>query len=136
MIRSLAFALLSFLPAASLADTWAVGGYDPVAYLSQDRAVAGRSDLATNWRGQQYHFATPENRAAFEANPRAYVPGLAGYCVVALAEGRLEPGDPRNFVIIGSRLYLVGSASRKAQLLENPRELLMHARDRFVQLSR
>ena len=113
-----------------------MGGYDPVALMADDEAIAGRPELVTNWQGKQWHFSSVENRAAFEANPRAYAPGLEGYCVVALSEGRLEPGDPRNFVLIGNRIYLLGSAQRRAQLLDNPREILMRARDSFAQISR
>lgn len=134
MFRPVLVCLALAAPAAH-ADVWAMGGYDPVALMDSD-TVAGRPDLVTNWQGKQWHFANDENRAAFEANPRAYAPGLDGYCVVALSEGRLEPGDPRNFVVIGNRIYLLGSAQRRAQLLDNPREILMQARDRFAQISR
>ncbi|MDO5657227.1 MAG: YHS domain-containing (seleno)protein [Paracoccus sp. (in: a-proteobacteria)] len=130
------FLLCLALATPAHADVWAMGGYDPVAMMADDEAAAGRPDVVTNWQGKQWHFNSVENRAAFEANPRAYAPGLDGYCVVALAEGRLEPGDPRYFVLIGNRIYFLGSPQRRTQIMDNPRELLMRARDNFAQLSR
>ncbi|WBU60550.1 YHS domain-containing (seleno)protein [Paracoccus albus] len=123
------------LPLPAFADGWALGGYDPVAYVTRDAAIEGRGDISTSWRGKQYHFVSEENRALFEANPRAYTPGFDGLCVVALSEGRPEPGDPRLFVIIGQRVYLVGSESRRQQLIENPRQLLMKAKNMWVRVS-
>lgn len=130
----LVFALA--LPLPGFAGQWALGGYDPVAYMLRDKAVAGRADIVTNWRGATYHFASDANRALFEANPRAYLPGFGGLCVVALAEGRSEPGDPREFVTIGQRLYLVASPARRQVLLGDPRGILMKAKTMWQKLAR
>ncbi|WBU55952.1 YHS domain-containing (seleno)protein [Paracoccus sediminicola] len=134
LLKPLIFVLLASLPSASLAQKWALGGYDPVAYVTRDQAVPGRGDISTKWRGKDYHFASNENRALFESNPRAYTPGFDGLCVVALAEGRAEPGDPRQFVTIGQRVYLTGSSARKRELLERPRKILMEAKGMWVKL--
>ncbi len=123
------------MPLAAWAQEWALGGYDPVAYVTQNAAIEGENEISTTWRGKQYHFVSEENRALFEANPRAYTPGFDGLCVVALAEGRSEPGDPRMFVTIGQRVYLVGSEHRRQELMANPRELLMMAKTMWLRLS-
>ncbi|WP_294930803.1 YHS domain-containing (seleno)protein [uncultured Paracoccus sp.] len=121
------FGLLLLAPAAWAQD-WALEGIDPVAYTVQGQAVAGRSDIATRWGGKSWHFATEENRATFESNPRAYAPGLNGLCVVALSEGRAEPGNPRHFVVIGQRTYLVRSENARQRLQQDPRKVLMEAK--------
>ena len=133
-LKATAAAFLLVLPAQAPAQEWALGGYDPVAYVTDDSAVPGRGDIVTSWRGQEYHFASETHRALFEANPRAYVPGFGGLCVVALTEGRSEPGDPREFVTIGKRVYLAGSPERKQRLLDNPRDLLMKAKGMWLKL--
>ena len=133
-LKTLVLAACLASPLAAVAQEWALGGYDPVTYVTRNAAVPGEGDISTTWRGKQYHFASEENRALFEANPRAYTPGFDGYCVVALSEGRSEPGDPREFVTIGQRVYLVGSAARKQELLAHPRELLMKAKNMWVKL--
>lgn len=133
-LKSATFALLLALPIPAVAQDWAIGGYDPVAYVTQEKAVAGRADIVTTWRGREYHFASESNRALFEANPRAYTPGFDGLCVVALTEGRSEPGDPRQFVTIGQRVYFVGTENRKQVLLSHPRDLLMKAKGMWLKI--
>ena len=134
-LTTLILATALALPLAAVAQQWALGGYDPVTYVTQNAALEGQGDISTSWRGKQYHFTSEENRALFEANPRAYTPGFDGLCVVALSEGRSEPGDPRMFVTIGQRVYLVGSDMRRRELMAHPRELLMKAKTMWLRLS-
>ncbi|MEZ5724214.1 MAG: YHS domain-containing (seleno)protein [Paracoccaceae bacterium] len=134
-LTTLILATALALPIAAVAQQWALGGYDPVTYVTQNAALEGQGDISTSWRGKQYHFTSEENRALFEANPRAYTPGFDGLCVVALSEGRSEPGDPRMFVTIGQRVYLVGSDMRRRELMAHPRELLMKAKTMWLRLS-
>ena len=133
-LKSTLLALLLTLPLSAFAGDWALGGFDPVAYVTQERAVPGRGDIVTTWRGREYHFSSEANRALFEANPRAYTPGFDGICVVALTEGRSEPGDPRQFVTIGQRVYFVGTEGRRRELLSHPRDMLMQAKGMFLKL--
>jgi len=129
MIRPILASLLLALPALeSRAQNWALDGMDPVSYGAENAAVPGRTDLVTVWRGQAWHFASEHNRNLFEANPKAYAPGLGGLCVVALSEGRSEPGNPRYFVVIGQRTYLVRSPQARERLLADPRHVLMRAK--------
>lgn len=129
MIRALFTSLLLSLPVSpALAQDWALDGMDPVSYGTENAAVPGRSDLVTLWRGKAWHFASEQNRSMFEANPGAYAPGLGGLCVVALSEGRSEPGNPRYFVVIGQRTYLLRSEHARERLLADPQRLLMRAK--------
>ncbi|MFV0293088.1 MAG: YHS domain-containing (seleno)protein [Paracoccus sp. (in: a-proteobacteria)] len=132
LLKTMISALFLCLPFGVAAQDWALGGYDPVTYLTQNSAIPGRGNITTGWRGKEYHFASDENRALFEANPRAYTPGFDGLCVVAMSKGQVIPGDPQQFVIIGQRVYLVGTEADKELLLSNPRELLMKAKSNWV----
>lgn len=125
---------LLIAPVASAAQ-WALGGMDAVSYRKAGRATPGRADVVTHWAGQDWHFATEANRAQFEANPRAYAPAFNGYCPVSLAEGRPQPGDPRQFVIVGERLYLLRSAQARKTLLASTRDILMRAKAAFVAMA-
>ncbi|MFV0386266.1 YHS domain-containing (seleno)protein [Paracoccus sp. (in: a-proteobacteria)] len=109
------------------AQEWALDGYDPLGYAS-GRAVPGRSDIATMWKGKLWHFASEENRSRFEADPRAYAPGFGGLCPVALSRGERVAGDPQHFVIIGNRLYLLRSDAAEREMMQDPRKILMEAR--------
>lgn len=127
MIR-LVLALLTISATTACAQDWALDGMDPVSYGHEGAAVPGRSDIVTMWRGEAWHFATEQNRNIFEANPRAFAPGLGGLCVVALSEGRSEPGNPRYFAVIGQRTYLLRSESARERLLADPQRVLMRAK--------
>ncbi len=107
---------LLLYPLAAVAQDWALEGYDPVGYVAQGRPVPGRSDIATMWKGKIWHFASEDNRARFEADPQGYAPGFAGNCPVSLSEGRMERGDPRYFMVVGSTLYLMRSAQAQRQM--------------------
>lgn len=117
---------MSVLPAA--AQDWALGGYDAVGYSRSGQALPGRPDISTMWKGKVWHFATEDNRARFEADPRSYAPEFDGLCPVALARGLREPGDPQHFAIIGNHLYLLRSTENERVLMKAPREILTKAK--------
>ena len=48
-LHPLAAALLLTLPLSAFAGDLALGGFDPVAYVTQERAVPGRGDIVTTW---------------------------------------------------------------------------------------
>lgn len=132
LLIALASLVLSILPAA--AQDWAIEGYDVVSYVAQGRPEAGRSDISTMWKGKVWHFATEENRARFEADPRAFAPGFSGNCPVSLAEGRQEPGNPQYFMIFASQLYLFRSSGARKQMQEHPRDTLARAQSVWAAL--
>ena len=84
----------------------ALSGYDAVAYFSEGRPVEGSAELTTEWRGASWRFVSPENLAAFRANPAAYAPQYGGYCAYAVAKGGTAPGDPKVWRIVDGKLYL------------------------------
>lgn len=136
MIRALLTSLLLISPVSpALAQNWALDGMDPVSYGTDNAAVPGRSDLVTLWRGKAWHFASEHNRTLFEANPGAYAPGLGGLCVVALSEGRSEPGNPRYFVVIGQRTYFLRSERARARLMADPQQVLMRAKAYWARMN-
>ena len=101
LVAVAAHAARADMPAAAQGG-WGLEGHDPVSYFTDGVPRAGRADVVVKWRGQMWHFSTFENRAAFEANPAQFAPRFRGYCVVALAGGRLSPGNPGVFVISSS----------------------------------
>lgn len=89
----------------------ALRGYDPVAYVTEGRALRGSPDFALMWRGATWFFATAAAREAFEMNPEAYAPQYGGYCAYAMAEGDLAPTAPEAFAVANGRLYLTYSTA-------------------------
>ena len=87
-------------------DKVAIGGYDPVAYFTQGRAVKGRKEISASHRGVTYLFASEEDRKLFAESPGKYVPTYGGWCATAMAKGEKVEIDPANFKITNGRLFL------------------------------
>lgn len=127
-MKPLLASLLMLSPALpACADDWAMGGFDAVSFAQSSQPLPGRSDIATMWKGELWHFASEENRARFEADPRSYAPAFGGLCPVALSQGRRLPGDPRHFVIIGDKLYLLRSDRAERRFKAEHRAILARA---------
>ncbi len=84
----------------------AVDGHDPVAYFTEGRPVAGSRALESEYNGATWRFASAANKAAFDAEPARYAPQYGGYCAWAVSEGYTAKGDPANWRIVDSKLYL------------------------------
>ncbi|SEG12130.1 hypothetical protein SAMN05421751_11185 [Jhaorihella thermophila] len=100
-------------PVVSAEGGVAIRGYDTVAYFRQGQAVRGRPDIAVQWKGAVWRFASEDNRETFESNPRAYAPRFGGYCAYAVSRGHLAAGDPRAWRIVGGHLYLIHDPALK-----------------------
>jgi len=88
-------------------DGLAIRGYDPVAYFTERRPVAGDPAFSLEWNGARWRFASQENRDVFSANPGTYAPQYGGFCAWAVAaKGKLYSTQPANWSIVGGRLYL------------------------------
>ena len=84
----------------------AVGGYDPVAYFTQGKAIAGRETITAEHAGATWRFASEANRDAFKADPGKYAPQYGGYCAYAVAKGATAKGDPEAWTVRDGKLYL------------------------------
>ena len=84
----------------------AIRGYDPVAYLTENRAVKGQKAITYNWNGAVWHFASKANLEAFKADPTKYAPQFGGYCAYGVAEGYTPETDPQAFKVVDNKLYL------------------------------
>jgi hypothetical protein len=84
----------------------ALRGYDPVAYFTAGRPVAGSETLTYSWQGTSWRFASEENRAAFIANPARYAPQFGGYCAYAVSQGTTADGDPHQWAVVDGQLFL------------------------------
>lgn len=92
---------------ASDDDNVAIKGYDVVAYFTDMTATPGSSEHVVEWRGAKWHFASAENMARFQENPRAYAPQYGGYCAWGVAaKNDLFEIDPQAWKIVDNKLYL------------------------------
>ncbi|MCB2094812.1 MAG: YHS domain protein [Rhodobacteraceae bacterium] len=93
-------------PEVFATDGVAISGYDPVAYFTEGRPVAGNPAHALKWRGATWRFASAGALDAFEMNPAAYAPRYGGYCAYAMAKGAVASTAPEAFTIDEGALYL------------------------------
>jgi YHS domain-containing protein len=84
----------------------AINGYDPVAYFTERKPVAGKADITWSWKGATWRFATAQNRDAFKASPEKYAPQYGGYCAYAVAKGSTAKTEPEAWSIVADKLYL------------------------------
>lgn len=84
----------------------AIHGYDPVGYFTQGKPLDGADEFRLRWMGAIWRFASAENMAAFEANPKAYAPRFGGYCAYAMSKGAIATSVPEAWTIHDGRLYL------------------------------
>ena len=84
----------------------ALEGYDPVAYFTEGKPVAGSDAASYHWRGATWQFSTPEHRDAFIADPERYAPQFGGYCAFAMSRGTTVDGDPHQWAIVDGKLYV------------------------------
>jgi hypothetical protein len=87
-------------------DGVAINGYDPVAYFTEGQPVRGAVEIAHDWNGATWRFATAANRDAFAAEPEAFAPQYGGYCAYAVANGYTARTDPDAFTVHDGKLYL------------------------------
>jgi YHS domain-containing protein len=89
-----------------LVDGTGAGGYDVVAYRTENAAKPGNEAIAADFEGVRYRFINEANRAMFTADPAKYVPAYGGYCAYAVSQGYTAKIDPEAFTVVEGKLYL------------------------------
>ena len=84
----------------------AIGGYDAVAYHTDNAALPGDDSISFEYNGATWHFTSEENRDLFVADPERYAPAYDGHCAYGAALDGKVPGDPELWAIVDDVLYL------------------------------
>lgn len=84
----------------------AIKGFDPVAYFTVGKPTKGSAEHSVEYKGATWHFASADNKAAFEADPAKYEPAYGGYCAYGVAQGYLVKIEGNAWAIRDGRLYL------------------------------
>jgi YHS domain-containing protein len=87
-------------------STVGVGGYDVVAYHTQNKALRGTGFHAARYEGVTYLFASKANHDTFLANPGRYLPEFGGYCAFGASVGKKIYADPTVWKLVDGKLYL------------------------------
>jgi YHS domain-containing protein len=98
----------------------AIGGYDPVAFFTDGKPIAGSAEFELRYGGAVWRFANVGNRAAFAASPDVYMPQYGGYDPVGVAHGVAVAGNPDVWFIAGEKLFLFYDGSRRDKFATDP----------------
>lgn len=109
----------------------AIGGFDPVAFFTDARPMAGDADFELTQAGAVWRFRNEGNRAAFVTHPEIYSPQFGGYDPVDVARGVAYPGNPQLWLVSGDRLYLFGRAESRDAFAAQPATVLKEGRKRW-----
>jgi hypothetical protein len=112
----------------------AIDGFDPVAYFTDARPLAGRPDFEASQAGAVWRFRNEGNRSVFLAHPEVYSPQFGGYDPLDVARGVAAAGDPRFWLIAGQRLFLFGRPESRDAFAADPARHARQARQRWPQL--
>ncbi len=88
------------------------GGYDFVAYFTDNAAVKGSKEFTHEINGVKYQFASAQHKDLFKSSPEKYLPVCDGYCAWGVAEKGIKvPVNPQTFKVIDDQLYLFFNGS-------------------------
>jgi hypothetical protein len=96
-------------------------GADVVAYFAENRYQPGLPQFKSQYEGVTLRFASAEHKAAFDADPKRYLPQFGGYCTNGIAYGIPWGGDADTWAIIDGRLYIFGGQASKDAFMLDPR---------------
>lgn len=106
----------------------AIMGYDTVAYFTEGQATKGSPEISHQWMGATWHFAKPEHRDAFAAEPIRYAPQYGGYCSAGVVTDEVTANiDPEAWSIVDGKLYLNYSKPVREEWEENSDEMIAKA---------
>src|SRR5512135_413730 len=98
----------------------AIDGIDPVSYFDPGKPEKGAADISYDFGGRRYLFVSLEHRAAFAADPQRYLPQFGELCTAGLSSSIKAEADPREFRVVGGKLYLFSSATARSFVDKNP----------------
>lgn len=84
-----------------------VDGYDPVSYLTVNKAVKGKSEISSTYKGATFYFSSATNRDLFKKDPEKYLPQYGGYCAYGIGDHNEKvPVNPETFTVMDGKVFL------------------------------
>lgn len=83
-----------------------MGGYDPVAYFTDKKAIKGSSQFSARYNGATYYFTSQEHADMFKEHPDMFAPLYGSFCGYAMAFARRRPVNPEYWNIVDGHLIL------------------------------
>jgi YHS domain-containing protein len=83
----------------------AIGGYDPVAFFTENQPVKGDSRYQFQWKDATWLFSSQANLDSFRSSPDKFAPQYGGYCAYGMAEGHKAPTEVDTWTLVDGKLY-------------------------------
>ncbi len=87
-------------------DGVAIHGFDPVAYFTDSKPVAGSAEFTHVYKGSTFRFANAKNQKEFAKAPEKFAPQYNGYCAYGVSKGAKAKIEPEQFAIVEGKLFL------------------------------
>ena len=84
----------------------AIRGYDPVAYFTEGKPVAGKPEFTHVWKSATWYFSSAANRDKFRQDPERWAPQYGGYCAYGVAQGYAVKIEVDQWSVVDGKLYL------------------------------
>ncbi|SFV56338.1 hypothetical protein MNB_SUP05-5-480 [hydrothermal vent metagenome] len=111
-------------------NEYAVQGYDPVSYFTENKAVKGKETFQLEYKGNIVLFKNQENLELFQKTPQKYAPQYGGYCAWRMAQdGKGVYGDPTLWKIVDKKLYFNYDKEIQERWLKNIPDFIKKADD-------
>ena len=114
----------------------ALKGYDPVAYFTEKRAMAGTSQYQHEWDGAIYQFVSAKHLELFKGEPDRYLPQYNNWCAASVAKGAKVHGNPEYWLVVDGRLYLFGGPIGPTLMSKEPTAMKSQADDNWSKVSK
>ena len=121
--------------AEEAAQSPALGGYCPVAYIAMNKAIKGDPNISLDYAGEHYVFANADAKKMFEAAPSKYSVAYDGYCATAMAMGKKLESDPTVFAVEEGVTYLFSTAEAKKMFDGKPEGTIKKADSQWAALN-
>jgi hypothetical protein len=112
----------------------AIGGFDPVAFFTDGKPLAGSPQIELRYGGAVWRFVNVGNREEFAAHPDVYMPQYGGYDPVGVARGVAVPGNPNVFAVSGERLFLFYDEAKRGDFTADPARVIASANRKWPDL--
>lgn len=89
-------------------------GADVVAYITQNAHIQGTPQFKSTIEDVDFHFASAEHKALFDAEPSKYIPQYGGYCANGIMFGIPWGGNASDFKVVNGKTYIFGGTVSKA----------------------
>lgn len=84
----------------------ALQGYSPVSYLDLGLAQKGVKEFKSEYQKINYYFTSSDQKAAFDKNPKKYLPEYGGFCAFGIYAGAKFRSDPNKFMVKDGKYFL------------------------------